>query len=237
MAVQKQLIEATMESVSPALEYQSLREELLEAKKHVFERPLLILAIGAAMLNVGDGTQMVFLPALLAGLLIFNLWFTVNRLRSAARIVAYIQLVLEEHKAKHWIGWETALREYRIWLKTNNDEAEKLDEKLKKETVPDAFYPAIYQLQIGLSVMVVAAAIALYSAQRSAPALASLIVTVVITVALWLYCARWAPRDMANLVERDRKIWQQVLKVDAEDTPSNPGLNRTDTALSRGPAG
>ncbi len=225
-----------MESVSPALEYQSLREELLEAKKYVFERPLLILAIGAAMLNVGDRTQMVFLPVLLAGLLLFNLWFTVNRLRSAARIVAYVQLVLEEHKAKHWIGWETALRKYRIWLKVNDKDIKKLDDKLKRQITPDAlmFYPAIYQLQIGLSVVVMASSTALYISQRTVPALASLIVTMVITGASWLYCARWAPRDMANLIERNRMIWQYVLKIDVEDTPSISSLNQTDTTPSHG---
>jgi hypothetical protein len=49
---------------------------------------------------------------LLAGLLVFNFWFTINRLGSAARIVAYIQVVLEA--GRPWRGWETSLRSYRI---------------------------------------------------------------------------------------------------------------------------
>lgn len=76
-------------------EYQTLRQELLESKRYVFERPLLIGAAGIAALGAFREIQAAVVPLVMVGLLLFNLWFTVNRLRSASRIVAYIQLQLE----------------------------------------------------------------------------------------------------------------------------------------------
>jgi len=44
-----------------------------------------------------------------------DLWFTVNRLQSAARIASYISLFLEPEGKLNWIGWENSLRAHRIW--------------------------------------------------------------------------------------------------------------------------
>lgn len=208
-----------MDNVSPALEYQSLREELLVAKKYVFERPLLILTLGAAILAGGSKEHLVFLPALLTGLLIFNLWFTVNRLRSAARIAAYIQLVLEE-KAAQWIGWETALRKARIWEKrTPKDSREAaIDAELKYGAVPNAlmFYPAIYRLHLVLLLMVLAGTLAGLISQQDIQARLSLGATLVLVGALALYLKQRPPEDLADLIERNRAMWWIVLE---ERTP------------------
>ena len=148
----------------PSEEYKSLREEMLQAKKYVFERPLFIAAIATAGWRAIDKEFIFLLLVLVSSLLLFNFWFTVNRLLSAARIAAYIQLEIEERSHGHWIGWETCLREYRLWL---NDERskkrEEIDNILRTKVVPDAlmFYDAIYRLHIGLMALTVGLALAL----------------------------------------------------------------------------
>jgi mannose-6-phosphate isomerase-like protein (cupin superfamily) len=203
--------------VSPALEYQSLREEMLVAKKYVFERPLLILALGAAALAGGNETHITFLPVLMSGLLVFNLWFTVNRLRSAARIAAYVQWELEERKAKHWVGWETALRRYRIWLKRTDKKKrnELIAEHLEADAVPDAlmYYPAIYRLHLGLLVILLAGSVAAFVVSRSFLSFICLVATIALSVILCFYLARWAPKDLTDLIERNRVIWKIVLEI------------------------
>jgi hypothetical protein len=94
-------------------EYGILRNELLQNKQYVFERPLLIItAAGVAAVQLSDAPSVLLLPVLLIVLLLINLWFTVNRLKSIARIAAYIAVVLES-APKAWIGWEGALRKHR----------------------------------------------------------------------------------------------------------------------------
>jgi hypothetical protein len=204
-----------MDNVSPALEYQSLREELLVAKKYVFERPLLILTLGAAVLAGGNKEYLVFVPVLMTGLLVFNLWFTVNRLRSAARIAAYIQLELEEKNAEKWVGWETALRRSRIWKKRTRKEDQELAvaEKLQTDAIPDAlmYYPAIYRLHIGLLLVVLGGAIAAFVAQQDTRSLIGLLATLALAGWLVSYLIRWAPRDLSDLIEKNRAMWRIVL--------------------------
>jgi hypothetical protein len=98
--------------ISRDQEYATLRGELLEAKRFVFERPLAIAALAAAGLHVSEASIQLALPLAVALLTLFD-WFTVNRLQSASRIAAYIQLVLEPSSICQWHGWETSLREYR----------------------------------------------------------------------------------------------------------------------------
>ena len=96
-----------------AAEAQFLREELVANKKFVFERPLVI--VGALFLAdrvVAVGSLTIVLGVLA---LTYNLWFTANRLRSNARIIAYLQLVHESAVPGRWVGWETALRLYRFY--------------------------------------------------------------------------------------------------------------------------
>ena len=57
---------------------------------------------------------------------------------SAARIIAYIQLELEERAIGKWVGWETCLRYYRKWLKTDPDEKVKdISEEIDKNAVAE----------------------------------------------------------------------------------------------------
>lgn len=67
-------------------EYGTLRNELLQNKQYVFERPLLIItAAGVAAIQLSDEPSVLLLPVLLIILLLINLWFTVNRLKSIAQ--------------------------------------------------------------------------------------------------------------------------------------------------------
>ncbi len=98
--------------ISPEAEYKALRDELIQAKGYVFERPIVIAALAVASTKFLEKPVLFVIPSLVAMVFLFNLWFSVNRLRSATRIVAYIQCVLEE-KVVTWQGWETSLRHYR----------------------------------------------------------------------------------------------------------------------------
>src|SRR5438552_2049956 len=146
--------------IDPAHEYNSLRQELLEAKRYVFERPLAITALAAIGLQVFDKPQHVALPMAVALLTLFNFWFTINRLQSASRIVAYIQLVLEPSATHQWIGWETSLRYYRTWLKSQERTAY-VDAKVDRTAAPDAlmYYPPVYYFHGALIAVAVVAAL------------------------------------------------------------------------------
>ncbi len=93
-------------------EYNHLRNEAEINKKYVFERPILILTICVAAINFGQPIQLPYIPSFITILLCFNLLFTVNRLRSASRIIAYIQYVIEK-KYEPYIGWENYLMYHR----------------------------------------------------------------------------------------------------------------------------
>lgn len=98
-------------------EYKALREELKINRQFIFERPLLIVGVAfVAMLNLGNQIGFAGISAgFFVFLFFYNLWFTANRIRSNARIVGYIQEILEGPFRKHWIGWERSLVFYRRW--------------------------------------------------------------------------------------------------------------------------
>lgn len=132
-------------------EYNHLRNEAEINKKYVFERPILILTICVAAINWGQPMQLPYIPSFITILLCFNLLFTVNRLQSASRIIAYIQFVIEK-KHEPYIGWENYLmyhRKFRFKL-----EKKELKELIKTESARDlvpkgyGFYPIIYTFHI-----------------------------------------------------------------------------------------
>jgi hypothetical protein len=115
-------------------EYNFLRTELETNKKFVFERPLLIIGTGMAALGTLYDVKAILLgPIPFLTILYFNLWFTENRLKSSARIVAYLQLV---HETKQLVtpGWESALRAYR---RTNVEEATELRQAGNNHCIPE----------------------------------------------------------------------------------------------------
>ena len=200
--------------VGPSEEYKTLREEMLQAKKYVFERPLLIAAIATAGSRGLDREFLFLLLVLAAGLLLFNFWFTTNRLSSGARITAYIQLEIEERSHGRWVGWETCLREYRRWQKNDSEEMrQEIDKAIDKAAIPDAlmFYRPIYLLHVGLMAVVVFVALTLAVRSPSWLAILSALFVVSFAACLAAYLCNYAPSTMKALIERNRVIWTLVL--------------------------
>ena len=95
-------------------EYESLRNELNENRKYVFERPLVIFTAACILFAyISESEYIILFPGLIILLLLFNLHFTANRLNSNARIIAYIRLFIEENQNDNY-NWETFLNAYRI---------------------------------------------------------------------------------------------------------------------------
>jgi hypothetical protein len=200
--------------LSPAQEYDTLRDELSQSRKYVFERPLVIVGVGAALLTAERLQYGAALPALLTGLLLFNYWFTVNRLMSSARIVAYIQVVLEG--GTEWRGWETSLREYRIWIKDDPEVKKQIVEsELNQRAVPDAlmYYPPIFLIHIAFVVLCLTVGFLLTINQPNATNVTATAVLVLLVGVFVRYCWKWKPSKMRSLIERNIVIWQHALGI------------------------
>jgi hypothetical protein len=127
-------------------EYESLRNELNDNRKYVFERPLLIFSVACIFFDYVSKTDYVMLfPCLIVLLLLFNLHFTANRLNSNARIIAYIRLFIEKNQPNNY-QWETFLNAYR----------------LKGENRSLKYYPIIYYFHIVLIIFLLLLEILLY---------------------------------------------------------------------------
>jgi len=129
------------------LEYENLRRESETNKNYVFERPILILTVSLATINFGGEEYIPYIPIFITILLCFNFSFTVNRLYSAARIIAYIMLVIEtNHKPYH--GWENLLVHHREFTtRLGNKRLSKILKDVvidEKEQKVYGFYPLIY---------------------------------------------------------------------------------------------
>lgn len=207
--------------IDPRDEYQTLRQELLESKRYVFERPLVIAAAGIAALGAFEAREAAPVPLLVTGLLLFNLWFTVNRLRSASRIVAYIQLQLEADRIAPWRGWETALRDYRKWLKRNDADAVAREE-MDKDAIPDAlmYYPAIHRLHLGIALLAIASSIYVMMSSPTPLSIACAVGTFLLAIWLTIHAVRHRPATMRGLIEWNRVVWKRVLQGQSANPPA-----------------
>lgn len=190
-------------------EYDSLREEITKGKQYVFERPLLLISGTVALIQLIDKDYSIFLPLIIIILLYYNIWFTVNRMRSTARIVAYIQVSLESEKYT-WYGWETSLRYYRKWLKQKDINAHeiKIDEKLIYDNI--GYYPFILKVHIFFSIMVTVAIIIysvfnweLYNYLTMAGTITGLIIFL-------SFALKMKPSTVRPLIEQNIFIWKNV---------------------------
>jgi len=133
------------------LEYENLRKESDTNKNYVFERPILIVTVSLATINFGANDYISYVPAFITILLCFNLLFTVNRLYSSARIIAYITLVIERNY-KPYYGWENMLHFHREFTHKIGKKRIKeiVNSELKKEFIPKGygFYPLIYYFHV-----------------------------------------------------------------------------------------
>ncbi len=133
-------------------EYRSLRDEHLKNRTLIFERPIIVIGLVAAVLGyLYDSEICAFLFFMSIIVLSFNLWFIGNRMQSDARIVAYIQLVFEPGSSIQWVGWENALAKYRSWMASQGHSERQKMEANFRHTSPDQsfrFYPAIWSLHV-----------------------------------------------------------------------------------------
>ncbi len=190
-------------------EYETLRNELLDGRKYVFERPILIITVGLAMTQFVQEQYAVCFPLVIIGLLFFNLWFTVNRMSSVSRIVAYIQLVLENKDSK-WYGWETSLIGYRKWLKANKEEKINLDDEVIYDNL--GYYPTIYWMHliitIGVFLILAIFTINYFEWENVVWSILTLIVLVVFIS----YAIKKRPENAKKLIEENRQIWKKVFE-------------------------
>jgi hypothetical protein len=197
-------------------EYDTLRSELLEAKRYIFERPLIIAALAAAGVQFLDKPPAVILPSVVALLTTFNFWFTVNRVHSASRIVAYIQLVLEPLGDLKWLGWETSLRKYRKWLNDNPDSPAFVDSKVDQTAVPHAlmYYGALYSFHVVLVSSAMVVAVGLFVQHQSPIRIGFFLTTLALTIWSLKFFKDSRPSRLKGLIERNRIIWENVLGED-----------------------
>jgi|GEM_PF-2861872 len=202
-------------------EYRSLLEEHRKNRAYIFERPIIIL--GLAAIAIQYSYKLAIGQFVLAGLifiLCYNPWFTGNRLQSDARIIAYIQLLHEGKLKSRWIGWESSLREYRIWNekhKKNGDLKTLKKQKLDKSAIPSRlmFYPAIWTLHFGIvSLAFIVTAITLkWSSLLSIDKVAGPIATCIAT-AIFMYYAfiELYPSQLREKIELERATWLCVFE-------------------------
>jgi hypothetical protein len=217
----------TTEKLTPQAEYTTLRGEFDQSRKYVFERPLLIVGVGITLMTTKtEPVTAVVLPALMTGLLLFNFWFTVNRLISSARVVAYILLVLEPGAPLPWAGWETSLRKYRVWRTTTPNAQGIIDERMKDRDVPDSlmYYGPIFWLHGALVVFSAIIAVRFTYEDPKPVNIIAVCVTMIAVVAFTIYAIRWPPSRMQTMIERNVIIWGLVLG--GTSVPSNHGLDR-----------
>ncbi len=189
-------------------EYETLRSEILQSKKYVFERPILIITVSIALFKFIEEDYATYLPMVIIGLLFFNLWFTVNRILSISRIIAYIQLILENNSETNWFGWETSLRNYRKWTKRN---------PLIKNNVFDneaiydnlGYYPTIYIMHIIVS-CIAFIALLISSIEKLDTNISIISFTFISLILFLVYSIRNRPNKLKPYIEKNRYIWQKV---------------------------
>jgi hypothetical protein len=202
-------------------EYRSLLEEHRRDRSYIFERPLLILGIIAFAMRYfyeSDTDLLVLIGLITIVIFCFNLWFTVNRLQSDARIVAYIQLVHEGGYRERWFGWENALREYRI-LMGNDAKSGVLNSMIadiqngKFGPASSNFYKVIWILHISLVIFICAAS--LLSLLPFEALLEKIEACAILAAAILFIGYAFGPLRPARLknrMELERKIWESVFE-------------------------
>jgi hypothetical protein len=221
----RRAVMAASDEIGPIQEYEALRQELLDSKRYVFERPLLI-AGGIATLGAVNGEYVAAVPPLVMMFLLFNLWLTANRLRSTSRIVAYIQLALEEKKFGPWKGWERCIREYRKWNKDPKPMREGVDAEPDMTAGTDAlgYYPPIYLLHFGIAFLAVVGSLLFVFLGTARLAIPCLAVTLLLFIWFVTSLYKYRPKVVRAGIEESRVIWEHVLtRMSSDLDVSTPG--------------
>lgn len=209
------------DSMNALEEYRFLRQELDMNRKYVFERPLLIVgATFAGAISLTEKGRLGMLPLPFLAVLLFNLWFTVNRLQSSARIVAYIQLVHESANDVKLVGWENALRKYREWIVQNTEELNEVlqSEKDIRQYASMVYYPPIYYFHLFIGLIVTLVLISqsdalskLISPAAQATDLIWVCVNCLFLITYSLTFIWFRPGKVKHSIEMKRRIWEKVL--------------------------
>ncbi|TAL69962.1 MAG: hypothetical protein EPN82_04925 [Bacteroidetes bacterium] len=192
-------------------EYETLRTELFKVRQYIFERPIIIITGSIALIQLIEKQYSIYLPIIIIGLLLFNLWFTVNRWRSMARILAYIQIVLENEDS-NWYGWETSLRYFRKWIKHKNINVNKIIINKEKDIGYAGYFPIIYFVHIFLTICV---SIVLFIYTLLNDEMLNLIVLIITLICLFIfliYAFNVSPKKIRPNVERNRIVWIEVFE-------------------------
>ena len=197
---------------SPEKEYEVLTNELIQGKSYVFERPILIITASLALFQFIEEQYAIYFPIVIIGLLFFNLWFTVNRLESMARIIAYIQLIHEDNETK-WFGWETSLRYYRKYLRIKRLKINKI--KIEDSMIYDniGFYPPIYWMHVILTISIFLALAIFTISNAECNNMIMSLLTFVTLIRFLIYAVVKRPPNIKPNIERNRKIWVNVFAV------------------------
>jgi hypothetical protein len=203
--------------MSQAQEYDMLQSELAQSRKYLFERPLVITGVGIAALSTTIDAQNTTIwtiwPTLFAGLLMFNYWFSVTQMLGSCRIVAYIHLVLEGDF--RWRGWETSLRDFRIWQEENRKTGMKtVEEGLGGNVTPRAlmfYFGPIHVMHVVLMLLCLGVG-GLFTFRE--PNLTNLVAALLLLATFVVFCCvswKYRPHYMERNIERERLMWIQVL--------------------------
>jgi hypothetical protein len=214
-------------------EYKFLRQEHENNRRFVFERPLVIVgATLAAAFSLSEKGLLGLLPVPFLAVLLFNLWFTFNRMESSARIVAYIQLVLEPSARYQWMGWESSLRAYRAWV--FEVEQGRRHEPLFNEEVAQVqamgFYAPIFYFHLALGILVTAVLVSQSEAlqrvlgqQSRYSDLGAIGTSVAATASFGSVFWRFRPSKLRHLIEWKCQVWREVLdRIGPSNTPLQP---------------
>jgi len=99
------------------LEYESLRDELSNEKRYLFERPIILFFGLIALEFLHQSKITIYLPALIGLLFAYSYFFSISRIFNMMRIVAYLQVVHEQSYLDIFVGWESHLDFQRQYLK------------------------------------------------------------------------------------------------------------------------
>lgn len=193
------------------IEYETLREELDLNKRYVFERPILIVTVSLAAINFGTDIWVPYIPAFITALLCFNLSFTVNRLFSSARIIAYISLVVERNH-KPYIGWENTLQLHRELASMLG--SKRIDKIIKDELVEEAvprkgygFYPVIYFFHVFILVVTYASLFV----NKYEPSIGMIIISGISTTYFVFLLFRYSTKRLRKNLLYERALMEKVL--------------------------
>ena len=200
-------------------EYEFLRTELNINRQFIFERPLLIVGVSfAAFASASDKGGVVQGFALFVVLLlIFNLWFTFNRLSSSSRILGYLRVVHEGADPVRKPGWETALSLQREWLVANRETYATIKESSEQRKMHDAnrFHGGIFVFHLAMGALALLLGFpGLDKVWASAQALFWVAACLVYVLGVTASLAWWNPYRPRNSLEIQSEAWKRILGVE-----------------------